>query len=91
MRVLSFYPVVLVNSKQDYSHQSFFIDHFRILGSELELACTRGLRTVPNNKEVFFAVYDYAGKVDLSKAYWNPKRKLGVTTLFLKIIKQQYF
>ena len=35
--------------------------------------------------------YDYAGKADLSKGYWNPKRKLGVTTHFLKIIKQQLF
>ena len=36
----------------------------------------------------FCAVYDYAGKADLSKAYWNPKRKLGVTTHFSEIIKQ---
>ena len=39
------------------------------------------------NTEVIFAVYDFAGKVDLSKGYWNPKRKLGVTTHFLEIIK----
>ena len=38
----------------------------------------------------FCAVYDYAGKADLSKAYWNPKRKLGVTTHFSEKIKQQY-
>ena len=25
----------------------------------------------------FYAVYDYAGKADLSKGYRNPKRKLG--------------
>ena len=36
----------------------------------------------------FCVVYDYAGKADLSKAYWNPKRKLGVTTQFSEIIKQ---
>ena len=30
-----------------------------------------------------------AGKVDLSKGYWNPKRKLGVTTHFPEIIKLQ--
>ena len=36
----------------------------------------------------FCAVYDYAGKADLSKAYWNPKRKLGVTMHFSEIIKQ---
>ena len=29
------------------------------------------------NTEVYCAVYNYAGKVDLSKDYWNPKRKLG--------------
>ena len=49
------------------------------------------LRTVPTNTEVFFVVYDYAGKADLSKGYRNPKRKLGVTTHFLKIIKLQLF
>ena len=42
-------------------------------------------------KKYFCAVYDYAGKADLSKVYWNPKRKLGVTTHFSEIIKQQYF
>ena len=31
-----------------------------------------------------------AGKADLSKGYWNPKRKLGVTKHFSEIIKQQY-
>ena len=42
-------------------------------------------------KKHFCAAYDYAGKVDLSKAYWNPKRKLGETTYFSEVIKQQYF
>ena len=42
-------------------------------------------------KMYFRVVYDYAGKVDLSKGYGNPKRKLGVTTQFLEIIKQQLF
>ena len=37
----------------------------------------------------YVAMTDYAGKVDLSKGYWNPKRKLGVTTHFSEIIKQQ--
>ena len=36
----------------------------------------------------FCAVYDYAGKGDLSKGYWNPKRKLGVTMHFSEITKQ---
>ena len=31
-------------------------------------------------------VYDYEGKADLDKGYWNPKRKLGVITHFLEII-----
>ena len=30
-----------------------------------------------------------AGKVDLSKGFWNPKRKLRVTEHFLEIIKKQ--
>ena len=36
------------------------------------------------------AVCDCEGKADLSKGYWNPKRKLGVTTDFLEIIKQLF-
>ena len=28
------------------------------------------------------AVYNYSGKADLGKGYWNPKRKLGVITHF---------
>ena len=32
--------------------------------------------------QYFCAVYDYAGKADLSKGYWSPKRKLVVTTHF---------
>ena len=32
--------------------------------------------------------YDYGGKVDLSMGYWNPKRKMWVTTHFSEIIKQ---
>ena len=39
----------------------------------------------------FCAVYDYAGTADPSKGFWNPKIKLGVTTQFLEIIKQQLF
>ena len=35
------------------------------------------LRTVPTNTEVFCAVYDYAGKADLSKDYGNKKKKIG--------------
>ena len=39
----------------------------------------------------FCVVYDYVGKVDLSKGYGSPKRKLGVTTHLLEIIQQQLF
>ena len=46
---------------------------------------------VPTNTEVFCAIYDYAGKADLRKGYWNPKRKLGITAYISEIIKQQYF
>ena len=35
-------------------------------------------------------VYNYAGKVDLLKGYWNPKRKLGVTMQFSEKIKLQF-
>ena len=31
--------------------------------------------------------YDYAEKVDLSKTYWNLRRKMWVTTHFSEIIK----
>ena len=34
-------------------------------------------------------VYDYVGKAELSKGYWNPQRKLGVATHLLAILKQQ--
>jgi len=35
--------------------------------------------------------YDYGEKVDLSKGYWNPKRKMWVTTHFSEIINQPQF
>ena len=38
----------------------------------------------------FCAVYKYAGKVDLSKGYWDTKRKLGVTTHFSEINKLSF-
>ena len=37
------------------------------------------------------AQYYYAVRADLSKGFWNTKRKLGVTTHFSDIIKKQYF
>lgn len=33
-------------------------------------------------KKYFCAVNDYAGKADLSKAYWNPKTNWGNHTFF---------
>ena len=37
--------------------------------------------------EMYFCKgYDYGEKVDLIKGYWNPKRKMGVTTHFSEII-----
>ena len=56
-----------------------------------KLHTSHPLRTVPTNTEVFCVVYDYVGKADFSKGYWNPKRKLGVTTHLSEIIKQQLF
>jgi len=35
--------------------------------------------------------WDYGEKVDLSKGYWNPKRKMWVTTHFSEIIKHPQF
>ena len=46
---------------------------------------------MPTNTEVFFVRLTIRGKADLSKAYWNPKRKLVVTTHFLEIIKAIIF
>ena len=47
------------------------------------------LRTVPLNTEVFLSVYDYEGKTDLDKGYWNPERKLGITTHVSEVIRQR--
>ena len=49
--------------------------------------CWKGLLI----KKSFCVVYDYVVKVDLGNGHWNPKRKLGVTTHFVEIIKQQLF
>ena len=35
----------------------------------------------------FWKGYDYGGKVDLSKGYWYPKRKMWVTMYFSENIK----
>ena len=41
------------------------------------------LTAVPVKTEIFFVVYNYTGKVDLGKDYWNLKRKLGVKNYFI--------
>jgi len=41
-------------------------------------------------QQYFCAVYDYVEKVDLSKGYQNPRRKLGVTTHFSGIIELKF-
>jgi len=47
------------------------------------------LRTVHPNTDVFFAkVMTVGEKVDLSKGYWNPERKMWVATHFSEIINQ---
>jgi len=38
----------------------------------------------------FCAVYDCVEKVDLSKGYQKPKRKLGETTHFSEIIELEF-
>jgi len=45
---------------------------------------------VPPNRGIFFKGYDFGEKVDLSRGYWNPKRKMWVTMHFSEIIKQPY-
>ena len=37
-------------------------------------------------KTYFCAVYNYAGKADLSKGYWSAKRELAATTHFSQVI-----
>ena len=36
-------------------------------------------------------VYDLVGKAFFCKGYWNPKRKLGVTTHFADILKEKWY
>ena len=57
-------------------------------GSEPESRVS--LRRCLRKQRYFYAVYNYAGKADLGKAYCNPNRKLGVTMHFSEIIKLQF-
>ena len=45
------------------------------------------LRAIGPNTEICCRGYDYGEKSDLSKTYWNLKRKLWVTTHFSDITK----
>ena len=45
---------------------------------------------LPTNTTIFCAVSDYVEKEDPGKGYQNPKRKLGVTTIFLEIIELKF-
>ena len=47
------------------------------------------LRTVPTNGKYFFPDNDFVRQVDYIRGYWNPKRKLGVTTHFSEITALQ--
>ena len=44
----------------------------------------------PTNGKYFFPDNDYMRQVDHIRGYWNPKRKLGVTTHFSEITALQY-
>ena len=46
------------------------------------------LTAVPAKTEIFLRVY--AGKADLGKGCWNPKRKFGLAMYFSGIIKLQF-
>jgi len=41
-------------------------------------------------QQCFCAVFDYVEKADLSKGFQNPKRKLGITARFSKIIELKF-
>ena len=44
----------------------------------------------PLVQQYFCVVYQYVEKVDISKGYQNPKRKLGVTMHFSEIIELKF-
>ena len=57
--------------------------------SQVCLGKSTSLRTVPTNGKYFFPDNDYVRQVDHIRGYWNPKRKLGVTTHFSEITALQ--
>ena len=48
------------------------------------------LKSIPTNTKVFLRVYEYVEKVDLSKGYYNPKRKSGATAHFSGAIEHKF-
>ena len=42
--------------------------------------------SAPNTDVFLHIFYDYGGRADLSKGYWNPKRKLRVTMYFSETV-----
>ena len=86
-RYNSFIAHARIHKLKMYCHKNF---HNCMLSQEkpvFKISTKLGL-LIP---KYFFAVYDYGGKEDLRKDYWNPKRKFGVTTHILEIIKQHLF
>ena len=60
---------------------------------------TGGIRHAPSHTNVckvlifqltFCAFYDYAGKADLSKGYWNPKEKIGGNHAFSIAVRRMF-
>ena len=78
-----------------YSQTPFFGHLLNKDTSLLQTVCfvpgeRQSLRMVPTNGEYFFPDNDYVRRVDFIRGYWNPKRKLGVTTHFSEITALQY-
>jgi len=55
-----------------------------------DIRVSYGICNCPQIQQYFCAVYDYVEKADLSKAYENPKRKLGVTPHFSEMIELKF-
>ena len=61
---------------------------FSLLSSLTSFVFVKTLKIVPPNIDVFLQSLSLWGKIDLTKGYGNPKRKMWVTTHFSEIIKQ---
>ena len=64
--------------------------HFSAQSTFLFLDLCSRSRTVPTNGKYFFPDNGYVRQVDYIRGYWNPNRKLGVTTHFSEITALQY-